>query len=248
MIDTHIHLNFDNYIDDLDMCIINAEDHGISKMIVIGIDAVSSDQAVILSEQFPSLYASVGMHPSYLSEDLSYVTQLIQHPKVVAIGECGLDLFHTELNLIEQKEIFKKQIDLAIQFNKPIIIHSREAVKECIEMVKPYKGKLRGVFHCFAGTVEQALEVVSLGFYIGVNGPITFKNAMDAKAIVKAIDLKHILTETDGPYLAPEPYRGRRNVPENIKYIVKGISQIKSISVQEVDKITTQNAFDLFQF
>jgi TatD DNase family protein len=115
-------------------------------------------------------------------------------------------------------------------------------------MVKPYKGKLRGVFHCFAGTVEQALEVVSLGFYIGVNGPITFKNAMDAKAIVKAIDLKHILTETDGPYLAPEPYRGRRNVPENIKYIVKGISQIKSISVQEVDKITTQNAFDLFQF
>lgn len=248
MIDTHIHLNFDNYIDDLDMCIINAEDHGISKMIVIGIDAVSSDQAVILSEQFPSLYASVGMHPSYLSDDLSYISQLVQHPKVVAIGECGLDLFHTELNLEEQKIMFKKQIELAIQYNKPIIIHSREAVRACIDMVKPYKGTLRGVFHCFAGTVEEAHEIVSLGFYIGVNGPITFKNAFDAKAIVKALDLKHILTETDGPYLAPEPYRGRRNVPENIKYIVKGIAQIKGMSVQEVDKITTQNAYDLFQF
>jgi TatD DNase family protein len=248
MIDTHIHLNFDNYMDDLDMCIIQAEDIGVSKMIVIGIDASSSDQAVILSEQFPSLYASVGIHPSYLEEDVTFIKTLIGHEKVVAIGECGIDLFHTQSNIKQQKEIFLKQIKLAIEYDKPIIIHSRDAVKECIDIVKPFKEKLKGVFHCFAGTVEQALEVVELGFYIGVNGPITFKNAVDAKAIVKAVDLKHILTETDGPYLAPEPYRGRRNVPENIKYIVKGIAQIKGLSVSEVDKITTQNAYDLFKF
>jgi TatD DNase family protein len=248
MIDTHIHLNFDNYMDDLDMCIIHAEDIGVSKMIVIGIDASSSDQAVILSEQFPSLYASVGIHPSYLEEDVTFIKTLIGHEKVVAIGECGIDLFHTQSNIKQQKEIFLKQIKLAIEYDKPIIIHSRDAVKECIDIVKPFKGQLKGVFHCFAGTVEQALEVVELGFYIGVNGPITFKNAVDAKAIVKAVDLKYILTETDGPYLAPEPYRGRRNVPENIKYIVKGIAQIKGLSVSEVDKITTDNAHDLFKF
>lgn len=248
MIDTHIHLNFENYIDDLDMCIMNAEDVGVNKMIVIGIDSVSSDQAVILAEQYPSLYASVGMHPSYLEGSLDYIENLIKHPKVVAIGECGIDLFHTETTLNKQKEVFLKQIELAIKYDKPIIIHSREAVKACIEMVKPFKGKLKGVFHCFAGTVDEALEVISLGFYIGVNGPITFKNAHDAKAIVKAIDIKHILTETDGPYLAPEPYRGRRNVPENVKYIVRAIAHLKHMQVADVDKITTENAHSLFKF
>jgi TatD DNase family protein len=248
MIDTHIHLNFENYIDDLDMCIMNAEDHGVNKMIVIGIDAQSSDQAVILAEQYPSLYASVGMHPSYLEGNVEFIESLLKHKKVVAIGECGIDLFHTDTNLDKQKEVFIKQIELAIKYDKPIIIHSREAVRACIEIVKPYQGKLKGVFHCFAGTVEEALEIVSLGFYIGVNGPVTFKNAVDAKAIVKAIDLKYLLTETDGPYLSPEPFRGRRNVPENIRFIVKAIAQLKGMQVNEVDKITTDNAHQLFKF
>lgn len=248
MIDTHVHLNFEDYIDDLNMVIMDAEDNGVEKMIVIGIDEASSAYAITLAEQYPSLYAAIGIHPSEAHMSTDFIQKMIKHPKVVAVGECGIDLHYSSDQLDIQKETFKKQIELAIQYDKPIIIHSRRAVKECLDVLKPYKGKIKGVFHCFGGSLEEADQVIDFGMYIGLDGPITFKNAHDAKALAKHIDIKHLLVETDAPYLSPEPYRGRRNEPVNVKYIVRALAKLKKMTKEDVDQITTQNAHDLFSF
>lgn len=253
MIDTHIHLNFEDYIDDLETVILDAEKAGVSHMVVIGIDEGSSRLAIELSKQYPSLYASVGVHPSE-SENMfemqatstQFIEDMLKEDKVVAIGECGIDLYHEDYNLEYQQHVFKEQIELAKTYQKPLIIHSRSGVRACIDMLKPYQGHVKGVFHCFNGTQEEADEILELGFYIGVNGPITFKNAKDAKDIAMHVPIERLLIETDGPYLSPEPYRGRRNQPSNVKYILKTLAQLKNMSEAEVDDITTQNAKNLF--
>lgn len=253
MIDTHVHLNFEDYIDDLETVILDAEKAGVSHMVVIGIDEGSSRLAIELSKQYPSLYASVGVHPSE-SENMfemqatstQFIEAMLKDEKVVAIGECGIDLYHEDYNLEYQKHVFKEQIELAKTYQKPLIIHSRSGVRTCIDMLKPYQGQVKGVFHCFNGTQEEADEILELGFYIGVNGPITFKNAKDAKDIAMHVPIERLLIETDGPYLSPEPYRGRRNQPANVKYILKTLAQLKHMSEAEVDDITTQNAKNLF--
>lgn len=253
MIDTHIHLNFEDYIDDLETVILDAEKAGVSHMVVIGIDEGSSRLAIELSKQYPSLYASVGVHPSE-SENMfemqatstQFIEAMLKEDKVVAIGECGIDLYHEDYNLEYQQHVFKEQIELAKTYQKPLIIHSRSGVRACIDMLKPYQGHVKGVFHCFNGTQEEADEILELGFYIGVNGPITFKNAKDAKDIAMHVPIERLLIETDGPYLSPEPYRGRRNQPSNVKYILKTLAQLKNMSEAEVDDITTQNAKNLF--
>lgn len=253
MIDTHVHLNFEDYIDDLETVILDAEKAGVSHMVVIGIDEGSSRLAIELSKQYPSLYASVGVHPSE-SENMfemqatstQFIEAMLKEDKVVAIGECGIDLYHEDYNLEYQQHVFKEQIELAKTYQKPLIIHSRSGVRACIDMLKPYQGHVKGVFHCFNGTQEEADEILELGFYIGVNGPITFKNAKDAKDIAMHVPIERLLIETDGPYLSPEPYRGRRNQPSNVKYILKTLAQLKNMSEAEVDDITTQNAKNLF--
>ena len=253
MIDTHVHLNFEDYIDDLETVILDAEKAGVSHMVVIGIDEGSSRLAIELSKQYPSLYASVGVHPSE-SENMfemqatstQFIEAMLKEDKVVAIGECGIDLYHEDYNLEYQQHVFKEQIELAKMYQKPLIIHSRSGVRACIDMLKPYQGHVKGVFHCFNGTQEEADEILELGFYIGVNGPITFKNAKDAKDIAMHVPIERLLIETDGPYLSPEPYRGRRNQPSNVKYILKTLAQLKNMSEAEVDDITTQNAKNLF--
>jgi TatD DNase family protein len=253
MIDTHIHLNFEDYIDDLEIVILDAEKAGVTHMIVVGIDEGSSKLAIELSKQYPNLYASVGVHPSE-SENMfemqatstDFIEAMLQEDKVVAIGECGIDLFHEDFHLDYQKEVFIHQIELAKKYQKPLIIHSRSGVRECIDILKPYQGQVTGVFHCFNGTLEEADEILSLGFYIGVDGPITFKNAKDAKAIAIHVPIEKLLIETDGPYLSPEPYRGRRNQPANVKYILKALAQLKNMSESDVEDITTLNAKTLF--
>lgn len=253
MIDTHIHLNFEDYIDDLETVILDAEKAGVSHMVVIGIDEGSSRLAIELSKQYPSLYASVGVHPSesenmfeMQSTSTQFIEAMLKEDKVVAIGECGIDLYHEDYNLEYQQHVFKEQIELSKMYQKPLIIHSRSGVRACIDMLKPYQGHVKGVFHCFNGTQEEADEILELGFYIGVNGPITFKNAKDAKDIAMHVPIERLLIETDGPYLSPEPYRGRRNQPSNVKYILKTLAQLKNMSEAEVDDITTQNAKNLF--
>lgn len=253
MIDTHVHLNFEDYIDDLETVILDAEKAGVSHMVVIGIDEGSSRLAIELSKQYPSLYAAVGVHPSE-SENMfemqatstQFIEAMLKEDKVVAIGECGIDLYHEDYNLEYQQHVFKEQIELSKMYQKPLIIHSRSGVRACIDMLKPYQGHVKGVFHCFNGTKEEADEILELGFYIGVNGPITFKNAKDAKDIAMHVPIERLLIETDGPYLSPEPYRGRRNQPSNVKYILKTLAQLKNMSEAEVDDITTQNAKNLF--
>jgi len=253
MIDTHVHLNFEDYIDDLETVILDAEKAGVSHMVVIGIDEGSSRLAIELSKQYPALYASVGVHPSE-SENMfemqatstQFIEDMLKEDKVVAIGECGIDLYHEDYNLEYQQEVFKHQIELAKKYQKPLIIHSRSGVRECIDMLKSYQGQVKGVFHCFNGSKEEANEILELGFYIGVNGPITFKNAKDAKDIAIHVPIEKLLIETDGPYLSPEPYRGRRNQPANVKYILKTLAQLKNMSEADVDTITTQNAKTLF--
>lgn len=253
MIDTHVHLNFEDYIDDLETVILDAEKAGVSHMVVIGIDEGSSRLAIELSKQYPALFASVGVHPSE-SENMfemqatstQFIEDMLKEDKVVAIGECGIDLYHEDYNLEYQQNVFKNQIELAKTYQKPLIIHSRSGVRECIDMLKPYQGQVKGVFHCFNGSKEEANEILELGFYIGVNGPITFKNAKDAKDIAIHVPIEKLLIETDGPYLSPEPYRGRRNQPANVKYILKTLAQLKNMSEADVDTITTQNAKTLF--
>ncbi len=253
MIDTHVHLNFEDYIDDLENVILDAEKAGVSHMIVIGIDEGSSRLAIELSKQYPALYASVGVHPSE-SENMfemqatstRFIEEMLKEDKVVAIGECGIDLYHEDYNLEYQQRVFKNQIELAKTYQKPLIIHSRSGVRECIDLLKPYQGQVKGVFHCFNGSKEEANEILELGFYIGVNGPITFKNAKDAKDVAIHVPIEKILIETDGPYLSPEPYRGRRNQPANVKYILKTLAQLKNMSETDVDLVTTQNAKTLF--
>lgn len=253
MIDTHVHLNFEDYIDDLETVILDAEKAGVSQMVVIGIDEGSSRLAIELSKQYPALFASVGVHPSE-SENMfemqatstQFIEDMLKEDKVVAIGECGIDLYHEDYNLEYQQHVFKNQIELAKTYQKPLIIHSRSGVRECIDLLKPYQGQIKGVFHCFNGSKEEANEILELGFYIGVNGPITFKNAKDAKDIAIHVPIEKLLIETDGPYLSPEPYRGRRNQPANVKYILKTLAQLKNMSEADVDTITTQNAKTLF--
>jgi TatD DNase family protein len=248
MIDTHIHLNFEDYIDDLDDVIVDALSYGITKMVVIGIDQQTSQVALTLAEQYPELYATIGVHPSEATLNLDFLKPLLNHPKVVAIGECGIDLYHRQDTLDLQKEVFIKQIELAIEHDLPIVIHTREAMRETLDLLKPYKGKVRGVFHCFSGTKDEASEVLELGFYVGVDGPVTFKNAHELKQVVKMIPIDKILTETDGPFLAPEPYRGKRNKPSNIRYILKAIAELKGVSLSQAESIIDQNAQTLFQF
>lgn len=248
MIETHAHLNFKQFDQDLDIVIKDAFNSGVSKVIVIGIDKKSSLKAIKIAEQYNNVYATVGLHPgSVANNDTNFIEPLLNHPKVVAIGECGTDLYWTKDTLELQIKYLHNQAKLALKHNLPLIIHTRNSFTEAFDIVKEYTG-VRGVFHCFSSTLEDARKAIDLGFYIGIDGPVTFNKAVELHEIVKEIDLKHILIETDSPYLSPHPHRGKRNEPKNLLYIAQKIADIKNISVDEVIKVTTNNASTLFDF
>ncbi|MBE0701266.1 MAG: TatD family hydrolase, partial [Acholeplasmataceae bacterium] len=220
----------------------------VSKIIVIGMDEPSNLKAIELARKYEMLYATVGVHPGYVDNATTpHLRRLFNNKKVVAIGECGIDLYWNNDNLELQKKVFIEQIELSIETKLPLVIHTRNSFKEAYECLFPYRGKVTGVFHCFSSDVQDARRAIELGFYIGVDGPITFSKATDLISLVKMIDLKHILVETDSPYLAPMPHRGKRNEPAYTKYVVKKIAEIKNISVEEVEKQTSINAHILFQ-
>jgi TatD DNase family protein len=248
IIDTHAHLNMEDYDGDLSHVLGKAIKQDVTKVMVIGMEDISNQRAIKLAETHDMLFATVGIHPGYVDEDqdVERLKNYLDHPKVVAIGECGLDFYWREDNKELQKDIFQKQIELALIYQKPLVIHTRNSFTEAYHMVLPHKGKLKGVFHCFSSDVEDAKKAVDLGFYIGIDGPITFKNNHTLKTIVEKIDLKHILVETDSPFLTPIPYRGKRNEPGNTKYVVEKIAEIKRMDPHEVARITTENARMLF--
>ena len=248
IVDTHAHLNMEDYDHDLDHVLSRALKNDVTKIIVIGMDDASNQRAIQLAEEHEMLYATVGIHPGYVDsdQDTNRLRSYINHPKVIAIGECGLDFYWREDNKELQFRIYEEQIKLAIEFQKPLVIHTRNSFKEAYEKLIPYQGQVQGVFHCFSSDLADARKAIDLGFMIGIDGPITFKKNDVLKEIVENIDLSHILVETDSPYMTPAPHRGKRNEPGNTRYVVEKIAEIKKMDVHEVANMTRQNAYRMF--
>ncbi|WP_102273320.1 TatD family hydrolase [Cytobacillus massiliigabonensis] len=251
LFDTHVHLNADQYKEDLEEVINRALNEGISQMVVVGFDRPTIERAMELVEKYDFLYASVGWHPvdaiDMKDEDLLWIEELASHPKVVAIGEMGLDYYWDKSPKDVQKEVFRRQIQLAKRVKLPIIIHNRDATADIVEILKEEEAKeVGGIMHCFSGSPETAKECVEMNFYISLGGPVTFKNAKKPKEVAEAIPLEKLLIETDCPYLAPHPYRGKRNEPSYVKLVAEQIAEIKGISFEEVAEATTANAKKIF--
>lgn len=247
MIDTHAHLNMKDFSQDIEQIIEKAKANGLKHIIVIGMDEASSLQAIELAETYEMVYATVGLHPGYVDGcDVSHIENLLNHPKVVGVGECGLDFYWTDENQAQQEQAFLHQIKLSEKYQLPLVIHTRNSFDRAYEMVQPFKGKVNGVFHCFSSTLEDVIKAIDIGFYIGIDGPITFKKNEVLKDIILGMDLSYLLIETDSPYMTPAPHRGKRNEPSYLPYIAEKIAEIKGITVDEVINITTENAKRLF--
>lgn len=248
IVDTHAHLNTPDFYDDLLEVLARAQQFGVTKTIVIGMNEPANLQAIEMAKHHDMLFASVGVHPADAdTETTAHLKHLVRETKVVAIGECGIDLYWRKDNLEVQKRVFNEQIELAAHTNLPLIIHTRNSFQEVYECLLPYKGRVKGVFHCFSASPEDAKRALDLGFYIGIGGPLTFPKSYELTRLVREIDLTWILLETDSPYLAPQPYRGKRNEPGYTIHVATAIAAIKGISVEEVARQTTHNAHQLFQ-
>ena len=251
-IDTHVHLNADQYENDVDEVIARALEAGVEKMVVVGFDRKTINKAMELTEQYPFIYAVVGWHPvdaiDCTEEDLEWIESLAAHPKVVGIGETGLDYYWDKSPKDVQQEVFRKQIRLAQKVNLPVIIHNRDATADVVRILKEEEAeKTGGIMHCFGGSVETAKECISMNFMISLGGPVTFKNAKMPKEVATEIPLEHLLIETDAPYLAPHPYRGKRNEPALVTLVAEEIARLKELTINEVAKATTENALKVFQ-
>lgn len=251
-IDTHVHLNADQYDEDLNEVIDRALENNVTKMIVIGFDRKTIQRAMELAEKHEFIYAVVGWHPvdaiDCTEEDLKWIEELAAHDKVVGIGETGLDYYWDKSPKEIQQEVFRKQIRLAKKVQLPIIIHNREATEDVLRILKEEEAhEVGGVMHCFGGSVETARESIAMNFMISLGGPVTFKNAKKPKEVATEISLDHLMIETDAPYLAPHPYRGKRNEPSYVPLVAEEIARLKGISVEEVGRITTRNAEQFFK-
>lgn len=251
MIDTHSHLFEDEFKEDLSLCINRCKENNVNKIVLVGFSHETNNKAQELSKKCDIFYPTAGLHPSeatvnYLN-DFNQLVEFINNNKIYAIGECGLDYHWTKENISEQHELFKLQCELAIKLDLPIIVHSRDASQDTFDIIKSYGGKLKGVMHCYSGSFEMALEYVKLGFYVSLGGPVTFKNAKEPKLVAEKLPIDRLLIETDSPYLAPTPHRGERNESSYVKLVLEEIAKIRNMSVEELDKITTNNAIKLFK-
>ena len=251
-IDTHVHLNADQYENDIEEVITRALDAGVNQMVVIGFDRKTITKAMELAENYSFIYAVVGWHPvdaiDCTEEDLAWIESLAEHPKVVGIGETGLDYHWDKSPKDVQQEVFRKQIRLAQKVNLPIIIHNRDATEDVIRILREEEAeKTGGIMHCFGGSVETAKECIAMNFMISLGGPVTFKNAKTPKEVAKEISLDHLLIETDAPYLTPHPYRGKRNEPAYVTLVAEEIAKLKGLSIEKVAAETTANALKTFR-
>ena len=244
--DSHCHL-YSNYYDNLNETIKNAEKNNITKFINNGCDLNSNTEILKLITKYPNMYGAIGIHPEnvedYQETDITFLKDNITNPKIIAIGEIGLDYHYTKENKEKQINLFEKQLQLAEKYNLPVIIHSRDATQDTINTLKKYK--VTGVIHSFSGSYETAQIYLKMGFSLGINGVITFQNS-NLKEVIKQIPLKNIILETDSPYLTPEPYRGTKNEPAHIIDIAQYIANLYNISLEEVSKITNQNIKRIF--
>lgn len=251
--DTHCHLNSDELLERLEEVLENAKKVGVDKFLVVGWDKKSSFKAVELAHQYEGIYAAIGFHPTDIDgvseADYLETMGLVNDPKVVAIGEIGLD-YHWVKDPVQrekQKEWFIKQIDFANKHKKPISIHNREAFEDCLNILKEHKPLYSGVMHCYSGSVELLKDVLGLGLYIGLDGPLTFTNAKTPKEVCEEVPLDRLLVETDSPYLSPHPLRGTVNEPKNIALVVDEITRIKGLSKKHILDVIYQNSCNLFK-
>lgn len=240
--DTHCHLYNEYYEEGIDSIYEKMKEANIARVINNGCDAKSNKEVIELLGKYSWMYGAIGIHPesvdTYTDEDLKYVEEHINDPKVVAVGEIGLDYYWTKETRDKQKELFEYQLALAERVNKPVIIHSREATQDTIDILKKYK--VTGVIHSFSGSYETACIYIKMGYLLGINGVITFKNC-NLKDVVEKLDLGNIVLETDSPYLTPVPYRGKRNDPSHVWEIAEYIANLKGVSVEELSKETNGN-------
>ena len=239
IIDTHCHLDVYDNIDE----VISRFD-GI--MITSGYDDKSNLKVLKLVNKYPNVYGTLGIHPEEASNnyDLNIIIDNINNDKIVAIGEIGLDYHYTKDNINKQQELLKKQLDIAKKYNKPVVVHSRDAIMDTYNILSDYN--LKGVIHCYSGSIEMAHKFIQLGYKIGVGGVLTFKNGKKLREVVNNISISDILSETDSPYMTPEPFRGQVNEPKNVYYVLEKLAELKNIKKEEIIKKTSSNALEIF--
>jgi len=252
-IDTHTHLFLEEFSADRDAVVENALQHHVTKMMITNIDEHSIDPMLALCKKYPqNCFPAIGLHPTSVhdnwKEELEIIAQWLKKEKFYAIGETGMDLYWETSKIHLQEKALRRQIELASEHNLPLTIHSRNAVHEILDVIDEMKDcSIKGVFHCFGGSLEQALQIIKLGFKIGVGGVVTFKNSGLDK-LIQGISLNDIILETDSPYLAPMPHRGKRNESAYVPLIAEKIAELKKSSVEEVAEITSGNAEKLFGY
>ena len=247
-IDTHCHLSIEDY-DDIDKVIEENKNANVDKIVVSGCSRESIEEVMDLKDRYDMVYVTIGYHPEYADtvteSDLDYLKSLLGEKKIIGIGEIGLDYHYTKENKDKQIWLFEEQLKIADVFNLPVVIHSRDATMDTINTLKKYK--VKGIIHCFSGSLETANIYISMGFLLGIGGVVTFKNSK-LKDVVKEVPSESIVLETDSPYLAPVPFRGEINSSKYLEYIANFIAEIKNISVEELAEITSRNASSLFDF
>lgn len=253
--DTHTHYDDEQFDEDREALLLSLKEQGIGAIANMGASMRGAKESVALANKYPFVYAAVGIHPDHAKdlneEEFAILSALAAEKKVVAVGEIGLDYYWDSTEREEQKYWFKRQLALAEEVKLPVVIHSREAASDTLEIMKEaYMASnktLTGVIHCFSYGVEMAREYLKMNFYLGVGGVATFKNGRKLKEVIETVPLEHIVLETDCPYLAPVPFRGKRNSSEKLHYVVAAIAEIKGIGEEEVERITWENACRLYR-
>ncbi len=257
LIDTHCHLNFHKYNDDHDEVIQRAHDAGVHRIIIPAIDLDTCQEALTLADQYEEIYVAVGIHPNsttdFSDDTLDAVRDCAKHSKVISIGEIGLDYYWDKSPKDIQRKSFEQQLELASDLELPVIIHNREASVDTLDVLETWASDLPdslkqrpGVLHSFSAAPDIAERALAIGFYLGFTGPITFKKAQDLRDVAETVPLDRILVETDGPFLTPHPYRGKRNEPAYVQYMTEKLAELHNVSYEEMAKYTTDNAVRLF--
>ena len=247
--DTHAHYDAPQFDADREALLVSLPEKGVGRIVDPGCDGETSRLALSIAERFDFVWAAVGWHPqeweSWTAGSMAEIRRLAKHPKTVAIGEIGLDYYWDKDHKALQKEMFERQICLALELDLPVIVHDRDAHEDSLEMVMRYP-ELRGVFHCFSGSAEMAAELLRRGWYLGFDGPVTYKNAKRAPEVIALCPLDRMLLETDSPYLSPVPHRGERNDSRNLPWIAAKLAEIKGLPTEEIARICTENGRRLF--
>lgn len=251
LFDTHVHLLSDKFDEDREAVIAALPENGIGLVLEAGCDVDCSQDCVALCEKYDIFYGSAGIHPhdakGYKDGDMEKLERMLQHPKMKAVGEIGLDHHYDFSPRDIQKQVFEMQLELAVKTRKPVIIHSREAAKETMDLLCLYYKKLAGgVMHCFSGSVETAKQYLDMGFYISFSGSVTFTNAVTPKEVAAMVPLDRMFVETDCPYLTPVPHRGKRNEPKYVRHVAEEVARIKGLSFEEIENATYHNGKRFF--